>query len=74
MAHEHHIVMLGASGAVGSEVVKTLLSQASLGQLTLLGRRASPQTNEKVERHVVLLPHRMNMCWQVMMLRFAPWV
>ncbi|MDX8380501.1 MAG: NAD(P)H-binding protein [Ghiorsea sp.] len=53
MAHEHHIVMLGASGAIGSEVVKTLVTQPLLGQLTLLGRRASLHTNEKIESHVV---------------------
>ncbi|NND92963.1 MAG: NAD(P)H-binding protein [Granulosicoccus sp.] len=34
------IVMLGATGAVGSEVVRALLSDPSLEQLTLLGRRS----------------------------------
>jgi len=53
MVSKHKVIMLGASGAVGSEVVKTLLSQASLGQLTLLGRSVSTQSNAKVASHVV---------------------
>jgi uncharacterized protein YbjT (DUF2867 family) len=36
------IVMLGATGAVGGEVVKTLLARGHLARLTLLGRRDVP--------------------------------
>ncbi len=35
-----NIVMLGATGAVGTEVVSTLLTMPELASLTLLGRRA----------------------------------
>lgn len=39
MSDLRRIVMLGATGAVGGEVVQTLLTQSSLSSLTLLGRR-----------------------------------
>jgi len=39
MSDLRRIVMLGATGAVGGEVVQTLLTQSSLASLTLLGRR-----------------------------------
>jgi uncharacterized protein YbjT (DUF2867 family) len=37
------VVMLGASGAVGGEVLRALRGQSALKQLTLLNRRALPQ-------------------------------
>lgn len=51
------VVMLGASGAVGGEVVATLLAMPQLGRLTLLGRRktALPASAnaKKVTQHVI---------------------
>ncbi|MEM6582901.1 MAG: NAD(P)H-binding protein [Pseudomonadota bacterium] len=46
--------MMGASGAVGGEVVRTLLDTSLLGKLTLLGRRELPWINDpRVRQHVV---------------------
>lgn len=39
MKEKHSIVMLGATGAVGTEVVKALLQSGDVERLTLLGRR-----------------------------------
>ena len=39
LAQPVNVVMIGATGAVGTEVVRTLVAEPSLGQLTLLGRR-----------------------------------
>ncbi len=39
MSRNLNIVMLGATGAVGTEVVSTLLTMPELASLTLLGRR-----------------------------------
>lgn len=39
MSGKLNIVMLGATGAVGTEVVSTLLTMPELARLTLLGRR-----------------------------------
>ncbi|MEM7634414.1 MAG: hypothetical protein AAF299_07630, partial [Pseudomonadota bacterium] len=39
MARDLNIVMLGATGAVGTEVVSTLVTMPELASLTLLGRR-----------------------------------
>lgn len=48
------IVMIGASGAVGSEVVKTLLTTPALHCLTLLGRRTlALQASTPVQQHIV---------------------
>lgn len=48
------IVMIGASGAVGSEVVKTLLSAPALQRLTLLGRRTLDlQASTAVQQQLV---------------------
>ena len=40
MTRKLNIVMLGATGAVGTEVVATLVTMPELASLTLLGRRA----------------------------------
>ena len=43
------IVMLGASGAVGGQVLKSLLAKDDFDQLTLLGRRVIDEiTNSRV--------------------------
>lgn len=51
------VVMLGASGAVGSHVVSTLLKMPQLTRLTLLGRRELPITvgvsKAVIKQHVV---------------------
>ena len=53
------VVMIGATGAVGGHVVRTLLAMNEVGRLTLLGRRhvdGLRRENEygaKVEQHVV---------------------
>ena len=44
--------MLGATGAVGSEVVRALSGEPTLERLTLLGRRELPGFNQKnIEQH-----------------------
>ncbi len=46
------IVMLGATGGVGSEVVRALSGEPALERLTLLGRRELPELNQKnIEQH-----------------------
>lgn len=46
------VVMMGATGAVGGEVVNTLLEMPRLEQLTLLGRRdLEGITSDKVQQH-----------------------
>lgn len=40
MSSKLNVVMLGATGAVGTEVVSTLIDMPELARLTLLGRRA----------------------------------
>ncbi len=46
------VVMLGATGAVGSEVVRALSGEPALERLTLLGRRELPGLNQKnIEQH-----------------------
>jgi uncharacterized protein YbjT (DUF2867 family) len=48
------VVMLGATGAVGGEVVKTLLTMPQLDRLTLLGRRPAPQGSDpRLTQHTV---------------------
>ena len=50
------IVMLGASGAVGGETLKTLIQQENIERLTLLGRnkvRLNEETNTPVEQHTI---------------------
>ncbi len=47
-------VMMGATGAVGGEVVRALLGDASLETLTLLGRRSVAEVqDERVQQHHV---------------------
>lgn len=57
MSQSLSVVMLGASGAVGSNVVSTLLRMPELKRLTLLGRRemALPASSGKavIKQHVV---------------------
>ena len=48
------IVMIGASGAVGTRVVATLAARPEVARLTLLGRRAMPlRPDPRIEQHVV---------------------
>jgi len=48
------VVMIGATGAVGSEVVRSLLTSPVLERLTLLGRREQDGVRDgRVEQHVV---------------------
>jgi FlaA1/EpsC-like NDP-sugar epimerase len=39
------VIMLGATGAVGGEVLKTILTFSNLEKVTLLGRRTIPNVN-----------------------------
>lgn len=48
------IVMFGATGAVGGEVVRTLSDMPVLEKLTLLGRRELPEhVQENIEQHQI---------------------
>lgn len=48
------IVMLGASGAVGTETLNTLLQLENIQQLTLLGRKTIPHVNsDYVQQHKI---------------------
>lgn len=48
------VVMIGATGAVGTEVVKTLIHQDSVTALTLLGRREfEGLSHPKITQHLV---------------------
>ena len=48
------IVMLGASGAVGTETLNTLLQFKNIKQLTLLGRNTIPNTNvDFIQQHKI---------------------
>lgn len=57
MANNLAVVMLGASGAVGGQVVNTLLAMPQLKRLTLLGRREitlpSSAHGKDVTQHVI---------------------
>lgn len=51
---QQSIVMLGATGAVGSETLKTLLQLKNIEQLTLLGRKTIPNINvDFVQQHTI---------------------
>lgn len=39
------VVIIGASGAVGSETLKTLLQLRNVSKITILGRRIIPDLN-----------------------------
>ncbi|MCB1179544.1 MAG: NAD(P)H-binding protein [Leptospiraceae bacterium] len=48
------IVMMGATGAVGQETLKTLLQMPEVTKLTLLGRRKSEDISDnKVTQHII---------------------
>jgi len=48
------VIMMGATGAVGSEAVKTLLQMPEMKRLTLLGRRPVENLNsDLVEQHKI---------------------
>ncbi len=48
------IIMLGASGAVGTETLNALLQNKTIQQLTLLGRKAIPDlTEDFVHQHTI---------------------
>jgi uncharacterized protein YbjT (DUF2867 family) len=51
------VVMMGASGAVGGEVVNALAEMPAIGRITLLGRRAIavPATKAQVDQQVIEL-------------------
>lgn len=54
MREHKSIVMIGATGAVGSQVVKALLRLDGISQITLLGRRPlSDVVSDKITQHVV---------------------
>ena len=53
-AHRVSIIMMGATGAVGGEVLKNLLESAHIEKLTLLGRRVLPTvTASFVAQHII---------------------
>lgn len=45
--------VLGATGSVGSSIVKQLIASESCGKIITINRREVPQTHPKVEAHVV---------------------
>jgi uncharacterized protein YbjT (DUF2867 family) len=47
------IIMMGATGAVGSSTVAALLEMRDLSKLTLLGRRTVGLTDKRVLEHVI---------------------
>ncbi|MGB5369363.1 MAG: NAD(P)H-binding protein [Flavobacteriaceae bacterium] len=48
------VVMLGASGAVGSQVLRSLVAYPQIGSITSLGRRAIPKfSTEKVHQKII---------------------
>lgn len=54
MNENKSIVMIGATGAVGSQVVKTLIDMDQIDQITLLGRRLLEEVNSsKITQHTV---------------------
>lgn len=54
MINQLSVVMMGATGAVGGQVVASLLAMPSLTRLTLLGRRPLEQAaSAVVEQHVI---------------------
>lgn len=61
------IVMMGASGAVGTQVLQTLLDNKNIKKLTLLGRK--PMTNVKAE---VVQQHVINIFDSVSYTEFLP--
>ncbi|MDA9773507.1 NAD(P)H-binding protein [Saprospiraceae bacterium] len=54
MKTSYSIVMMGASGEVGGEVVKDLITKEHISMITLLGRRNIQELkNEKVEQNII---------------------
>lgn len=54
MSKKKSVVMIGATGAVGSHVVRGLAQMETVERLTLLGRHAfSDIASEKIEQHIV---------------------
>jgi uncharacterized protein YbjT (DUF2867 family) len=47
------VVMIGATGAVGTVAARALVEDPAVERLTLLGRRASPLSHAKVDQHEV---------------------
>lgn len=49
-----NVVILGATGAVGTEVVRTLIKQDNIATITLLGRREfTALTHDKIIQHII---------------------
>lgn len=46
-----NIVMMGATGAVGTECLKALLAMPGVGKITTLGRRAVEMEAEQLQQH-----------------------
>jgi len=54
MTDKFSIVMIGATGAVGTEVVKALVRMDAVARITLLGRRKFEGiVSDKIDQHVV---------------------
>lgn len=54
MTEHNSVVMIGATGAVGSHVVKALIGMEEISKITLLGRRPLPGiTSNKIAQHTV---------------------
>ena len=69
-------VMLGASGAVGREVMDSLCNKFELPTLTLLNRRLLPNASgAAMEQHIVdvLLHKPTSTCWAPTRPLYAPW-
>jgi uncharacterized protein YbjT (DUF2867 family) len=47
------VVMIGATGAVGAEALRHLLTQADVSRITVLGRRAVQADSPKLVQHVI---------------------
>ena len=50
-------IVIGATGLVGSQLVKQLVDEAHISQVITLTRRPAPYKNEKVINHVVDFDH-----------------
>ncbi|WP_054112867.1 NAD(P)H-binding protein [Marinagarivorans algicola] len=49
-----NVVIIGATGAVGTEVVRTLITQDNIATITLLGRREfTALTHDKIIQHII---------------------
>ncbi len=52
-SHPRSVLVAGASGLVGSDVVRELLADHTVGRIVLIGRRPTPSTAERVQSRIV---------------------